>query len=251
MWQFTYDCFLLFFPVWLIYFYLSDVCSQSDNNKRFYSFKISFGEVIEWPGFLYKLVLDSIMLFIEAITQTRVASCYQSCDVLPIAIPYSSHKSVVRGQIFCQDSINFMICKLRYTLFVRPLSLNLMIINILVQRLVLHNICWGCVCTPHIYGSLFSPRQNLIGHSKESIDMRIVYVCYFSSTSPLVMFNKCRLNTSHQPIDFLHCHKLPALISAWVHGQVRLMDLQDICVQSSCRPYLDIKRSAIIISQVE
>lgn len=36
-----------------------------------------------------------------------------------------------------------------------------------------------------------------------------------------------------------------------VHGQVRLMELKDIRVQSCCRSYLDIKRCATIISQAE
>lgn len=48
-----------FFPVWLVYFYLSDTCSHSDTNERLYSSKVSVVEVILWPGFLCKLVLNN------------------------------------------------------------------------------------------------------------------------------------------------------------------------------------------------
>lgn len=81
--------------------------------------------------------------------------------------------------------------------------------------------------------------------------MKNSYVCYYSSTSPLVIFNKHRPNTSHQTIDFLDSHNPPTLISTVAHGQVRLMELQDICVQSCCRTYLNIKRSATIVLRAE
>lgn len=49
-----------FFPVWLVYFYLSDTCSHSDTNERLYTSKVSAVEVILRPGFLCKLVLDKV-----------------------------------------------------------------------------------------------------------------------------------------------------------------------------------------------
>lgn len=73
---------------------------------------------------------------------------------------------------------------------------------------------------------------------------------YATSVAPLPWLHSINADST-QAIDFLHCHNLPTLISTWVHSQVRLMDLQDICVQSSCKPHLDIKSSAIIISQAE
>lgn len=120
--------------------------------------------------------------------------------------------------------------------------------NIPLQFIAQFFICWQCVYIyrqpSHIHGSLCSLGQNLNGHSKESIDMTIVYVCYSSSTSPLVTFNKHRPSTSHQTVNILDCHNLPTLISMGVHGQVRPMELKDIHVQSCCRLYLDIKRCA-------